>query len=197
MLGWFVQNTVASAALAVLVFVVCLFCRRRPAVQHALWCLVLLKLLTPAWFAWPWSPEKVCARWFPSPQDSAKPTARLAVEDLPPRVNDTSPVPARAVSDESVDTASVEALPKSVEVNEPRRTGLSSRLDGSREPSHGKHEGHKRVAARVDQALPQSSTSAVPTENDWYNWLMLHWRKLLLGIWASGRLRSRFCNSST
>ena len=51
------QNAAAAAALAVVAFLVCLVLRgRRPAIAHALWLLVLLKLLTPPiWtVALPW-----------------------------------------------------------------------------------------------------------------------------------------------
>jgi beta-lactamase regulating signal transducer with metallopeptidase domain len=56
MLAWFWHNTLWAAVLAGLVLVACRLYRFRPAVRHALWLLVLLKLLAPAWIAWPWSP---------------------------------------------------------------------------------------------------------------------------------------------
>ena len=51
MLAWFAWNTVAAAVLAGVVLVVCRLHRLSPAVRHALWLVVLLKLLTPAWVA--------------------------------------------------------------------------------------------------------------------------------------------------
>jgi beta-lactamase regulating signal transducer with metallopeptidase domain len=54
MLWWLVQNTVCSVALATVVAMLCRLLRPGPAVRHALWLLVLLKLLTPPLVVWPW-----------------------------------------------------------------------------------------------------------------------------------------------
>lgn len=53
MLGWFLENTLVAAALTLVVYVVCRWGRFRPAVEHALWLLILIKLLMPTWLAWP------------------------------------------------------------------------------------------------------------------------------------------------
>src|SRR3954447_4861611 len=45
-------NTVAAAALAVLALAS--GCARRPAVTHALWILVLVRLLVPTAWTWDW-----------------------------------------------------------------------------------------------------------------------------------------------
>jgi len=47
MLVWLVENTVAAAALGLVVAVVCRFQRNRPALCHLLWLLVLVRLVTP------------------------------------------------------------------------------------------------------------------------------------------------------
>src|SRR5262249_19518660 len=47
MLWWLAQNTLLAAALAALVAIACRVGRFRPAVRHALWLLVLLKLVAP------------------------------------------------------------------------------------------------------------------------------------------------------
>jgi beta-lactamase regulating signal transducer with metallopeptidase domain len=54
MLWWLTETTVVSAALAGAVAVLCRRLRPRPAVRHALWLLVLLRLLMPPLLAWPW-----------------------------------------------------------------------------------------------------------------------------------------------
>jgi beta-lactamase regulating signal transducer with metallopeptidase domain len=59
MLWWLVQNTVCSVALASVVALLCRLLRPGPAVRHALWLLVLLKLLTPPLVVWPWPAPKV------------------------------------------------------------------------------------------------------------------------------------------
>ena len=55
MLGWMVQNCVISALLTAVVWAVCRWGRLGPVARHALWMLVLLKLLTPPVVAWPWA----------------------------------------------------------------------------------------------------------------------------------------------
>ena len=66
MLEWLVQNTLAAAVLAVVVLIACRLHRFRPAIEHLLWLVVLLKLLTPAGIAWPWLPLDFSAH-FPAP----------------------------------------------------------------------------------------------------------------------------------
>src|SRR5260221_3382936 len=58
-LWWLAQNTITAAVMIPLVVLACQFFRRRPAVQHALWVVVLLKLLTPPLVSWPWSVEQL------------------------------------------------------------------------------------------------------------------------------------------
>jgi beta-lactamase regulating signal transducer with metallopeptidase domain len=54
MLWWLAQNALAAGLLAGLVTLVCRFVRLSPAVQHALWLVVLIKLVTPPLLLWPW-----------------------------------------------------------------------------------------------------------------------------------------------
>jgi beta-lactamase regulating signal transducer with metallopeptidase domain len=56
MVTWVGGYVAATAALAVLVGIACRLGRFRPAVCHALWLVVLIKLLTPPVVSWPWSP---------------------------------------------------------------------------------------------------------------------------------------------
>ena len=58
MLWWLEQNMVSVAILACAVALLCRLCRFRPAVQHALWLVVLIKLLMPPLVAWPWAVPK-------------------------------------------------------------------------------------------------------------------------------------------
>jgi beta-lactamase regulating signal transducer with metallopeptidase domain len=54
MFWWLAENTALAAVLAGGVAVLCRWGRWRPAVQHALWLTVLVKLLTPPLVHWPW-----------------------------------------------------------------------------------------------------------------------------------------------
>jgi len=54
MLWWLAENSVLAAALAGIVGPLCRLGRLRPAVRHALWLVVLVKLVTPPVVQWPW-----------------------------------------------------------------------------------------------------------------------------------------------
>jgi beta-lactamase regulating signal transducer with metallopeptidase domain len=54
MLWWVVQNLVVASALALLMRMACLIRRIDPVARHALWLIVLIKLMTPPLIAWPW-----------------------------------------------------------------------------------------------------------------------------------------------
>ncbi len=54
MLWWLAQDTITIALLIPIVAVACRVCRNRPAVQHVLWAVVLLKFITPPLVCWPW-----------------------------------------------------------------------------------------------------------------------------------------------
>src|SRR5512140_2180535 len=55
MIGWMLQNGLTAAVLAGLVWAVCRWGRLGPAARHALWLLVLLKLMMPPVATWPWA----------------------------------------------------------------------------------------------------------------------------------------------
>lgn len=55
MLWWAAQNLVVATALAGLAWALCRTGRVGPVGRHALWLVVLVKLLTPPLVAWPWS----------------------------------------------------------------------------------------------------------------------------------------------
>ncbi|HSU65834.1 MAG TPA: hypothetical protein VLJ39_03085, partial [Tepidisphaeraceae bacterium] len=85
MLWWTFQNLVTTGLLAGLVWLVCRVTRIGPVARHALWLVVLLKLLMPPMVAWPWRVPD--------------PVARLMPQDLPrvvqveARVNTVEPTP--------------------------------------------------------------------------------------------------------
>src|SRR5689334_4322771 len=76
MLWWLLETTVVAAALAGAVAVLCRRLRPRPAVRHALWLVVLLKLLMPPLLAWPWpAPAPAPLAEEPSPRPPPAPAA--------------------------------------------------------------------------------------------------------------------------
>jgi beta-lactamase regulating signal transducer with metallopeptidase domain len=54
MLWWIVQNVTIMALLAGVVWITCRLAKAGPVTRHALWLLVLLKMLTPPMVVWPW-----------------------------------------------------------------------------------------------------------------------------------------------
>jgi beta-lactamase regulating signal transducer with metallopeptidase domain len=76
-LWWLGQNTITVALLIPLVLVACRLCRNRPAVQHVLWLVVLLKFVTPPIVAWPWTAQEIQETLWPAP------IASTEVADLP------------------------------------------------------------------------------------------------------------------
>ena len=55
MLAWAMQNLTLAALLAGLVWLLCHIHRFGPATRHALWLVVMVKLVTPPLVVWPWA----------------------------------------------------------------------------------------------------------------------------------------------
>ena len=98
--GWLIQHFVTTALLIVVVVLACRLVPRRPALQHALWVVVLLKFLMPPWIAWPWSVEQLrSAAWpdmaatsLPSTVDGANLVQDVAIAETP-RIDRADPAP--------------------------------------------------------------------------------------------------------
>ena len=57
-LWWLAQNTITIVILIPIVAAACRLFRNRPAVQHVLWAVVLLKFITPPVVSWPWPVQR-------------------------------------------------------------------------------------------------------------------------------------------
>ena len=55
MISWMLQNAASVALLTAAVALVCKLCRLSPPLRHALWLIVLVKLMTPPLVSWHWS----------------------------------------------------------------------------------------------------------------------------------------------
>jgi beta-lactamase regulating signal transducer with metallopeptidase domain len=106
MISWLAETTVIAAALAVAVALLCRKLRPRPAVRHALWLVVLLKLLAPPLVAWPWpEPPGAAFRREPAVEESPR----------PPPADDSAPAlppPEALVAAPPVDDPAWEAQPE-------------------------------------------------------------------------------------
>ncbi|HEV2947399.1 MAG TPA: M56 family metallopeptidase, partial [Gemmataceae bacterium] len=65
MVWWLLQNALVATVLAGMVALVCRLARPGPAVRHALWLVVLIKLIAPPIVYWPWTAESL---WQPMSQ---------------------------------------------------------------------------------------------------------------------------------
>ena len=82
MLWWLAETTMMAAILAVVAALIGRRLRPRPAVMHALWLVVLLRLLAPPLFAWPWPasvPQPIVAEP-PRPPPSEPPREELPAQ---------------------------------------------------------------------------------------------------------------------
>jgi hypothetical protein len=61
LLWWVLQTAVVTALLVPIVLALCRLLRDRPALQHALWAVILLKFVTPSVIAWPWETSSLGA----------------------------------------------------------------------------------------------------------------------------------------
>lgn len=59
LMWWFGQNTLAALLMIPCVMLACRLFRDRPAVQHLLWLVILLKFITPPVVVWPWSVDEL------------------------------------------------------------------------------------------------------------------------------------------
>lgn len=63
MLGWIVETTVIAAGIALVVSLTSRLFSVGPAVRHAMWLVVLIKLITPPLISWPWAPQLGSLDW--------------------------------------------------------------------------------------------------------------------------------------
>src|SRR4051812_2913042 len=82
MLWWLAQNTISAAVLALLVLLICRFCNLRPSLRHALWLIVLLKLIAPPVVVWPWNPLELAGLSKPDRADDSSDLTQVQVVNL-------------------------------------------------------------------------------------------------------------------
>ena len=63
MLGWFAETTLVASGLAAVAALVGRVRSIGPAARHALWLVVLIKLMTPPLVSWPWAVAGWGADW--------------------------------------------------------------------------------------------------------------------------------------
>ena len=63
MLEWFAETTVVAGMLALVAVVASRLRPIGPSVRHALWLVVLIKLVTPPLVSWPWAADWRSLQW--------------------------------------------------------------------------------------------------------------------------------------
>jgi beta-lactamase regulating signal transducer with metallopeptidase domain len=84
--SWYLQNAITTALLVPFVFIACRAFRDRPAVQHALWLILLLKFLMPPLVAWPWQLDNLwqnAISFFATPQVALSVEPTLGFSEVP------------------------------------------------------------------------------------------------------------------
>jgi beta-lactamase regulating signal transducer with metallopeptidase domain len=164
LLGICLSNAVAATVLALLAAVAGLVCRR-PAVAHALWLLVLLKLITPPLVTFPihWAP---CL----SVDVTARPAERVLPEPSTPAV--PAPEPAGAAVEEEPGTPAVPEAPPDA----PAAVAVPVAPPASDMPAP--------AAAAVEDVKPQTPSVA------WTQLLVVVWGAGSAGWFALAALRA-------
>jgi len=130
MIQWLILHTVESTALAAVVWLLCAGLRPRAAVRHALWLVVLAKLLTPPLVRWPWAlpallPTPTAMTVVPPPSA----VTAAPVEETP------SFVPATAPTVEDVPDAREEVVVRRLPVHAPAVEAESSSPEPEKAPA--------------------------------------------------------------
>lgn len=123
-LWWSAQNAITIAILIAIVSLTCRLFRDRPAVQHVLWAVVLLKFVTPPVVSWPMSVE----RFWPARQ------SRGATDRRPDVLSTFLPMPRPNIDQGMFRVSSV----RSHLSRRPIRLGRCPRQRSSRVPRSGR-----------------------------------------------------------
>ncbi len=156
MAGWLLENGIVTAVLAALVWALCRWGRIGPVWRHALWMVVLIKLLMPPVFAWPWAVRDPLATAPIMADGSERSTMELLKSLLG---DDVGPRPRS-------DTAAPAAMP---------HTGVGA---GAAAPGASKPESAAPAAADATVAATVSVHSPY--------WTRLRTTALLMALWLAG-----------
>ena len=63
MVGWIAETTLVAAGIALVAWFASRVLASGPTVRHALWLVVLIKLVTPPLFSWPWATHGAVGEW--------------------------------------------------------------------------------------------------------------------------------------
>jgi beta-lactamase regulating signal transducer with metallopeptidase domain len=103
MLGWIAETTLVAAGIALVVLFAGRLLSNNPTVRHALWLVVLIKLITPPLVSWPWANQWLACDWpVTVSQAQSSTTGKVLVQADPsqPACGPTEPTLGRVVKQE-------------------------------------------------------------------------------------------------
>jgi beta-lactamase regulating signal transducer with metallopeptidase domain len=161
MLWWLAENTVFAAILAGIVALICRCFRPGPAVRHALWLVVLVKLLTPPLVHWPWP--------------MINPWATISQSFVPDSASDipSDPKPASPVNDSLARTEDTEVAFVLVEIESTLPAEESERFEFGDTNSSG-------------QSDSPAETPALEQGDDGGGWRFFPSAAQILQVWLIG-----------
>jgi beta-lactamase regulating signal transducer with metallopeptidase domain len=183
MLWWMLQTSLVAAAMCVVVAALCRLGRLRPAAQHALWLVVLVKLATPTVVAWPWSAAEVLERLRPE-QKAQLPTVASSGEALgdegqAPELSDART--GLSVPREDALSEEQQALVRSVLVAEAAPIEIGDVLPAAAGAGIAQDHEASQVTAGVDAVQ-----ASVPPDRSAFRLDRRAWAPIVLGVWCAG-----------
>ncbi|QDT49579.1 Methicillin resistance mecR1 protein [Symmachiella dynata] len=97
MMWWLTQHLILAAALTAVVFAITRWRQIRPTIAHALWLLVLIKLLVPPLVVWPWTPLPAAVVEMPIREmPTTIPAVEITSTEMPDDFFQSRPLPVAA-----------------------------------------------------------------------------------------------------
>jgi beta-lactamase regulating signal transducer with metallopeptidase domain len=199
---WIISNALAASLLALVALVITLFFRRKPALIHACWLLVLIKLLTPPFFSVP-IPKPVMVL----PQ-TAQAISPLEVQ-VPSQPTEAKPAPAaKVLNPENVDLTELEIADifELIDLGLYDAEVLPNKTGPSPSPTQAPIAQNKVEPLPVESPAPSRATNSLTTTviasdstriffsygTRFINWLVGEWMLLFLAgaLAGSGLLLS-------
>src|SRR5207253_4578187 len=164
-------NALFAALLAVTVAGLAILCRRRPAVVHALWVLVLVKLLVPSVYTIkiPW--------WRSSPAQLDSPEPVVVQDD---------PAPGRILAEQTPDPT--EDLSMEPMIGEPQVRAATEREQPATPLPVGRGSASGEILPPASENLALASTDPTISPDSSTGTVQWSWEKLVAMVWLTGSL---------
>lgn len=190
LLLWLLENSLATALLAVVVLAAGRGLRNRPALAHALWLIVLVKFLTPPLISWPWPIEGFAQVFAEPPSEDGRRQERAALGDNfsePPTPHGGGQLP--NVETSRQETATLNALADRIrELPPPGDDALKRNDSDSADPPVPGASGARDapLATELLDPSPGATAEVASPDEAWVG-------RWLLGCWIAGGMVVVLC----